>query len=103
MGKLQFDGDITIDEIFKDHKFEIYEIVLKSIKESYLKSEITELNVVKIYTQSKSHTINLARNKFIAILESCIEFFEPLEEYEKCQECIDLICEIELNLNKQNN
>jgi hypothetical protein len=92
--KLHFEGDVTIDQLFNDYKTEIYDNVLASIKENYKKDEMDEINVVKISTQSKEYLINLTRDKFVAMLERCISYFEPLEEYEKCQDCIDIIDEI---------
>lgn len=92
--KLLFNDDIAIDQIFNDYKMEIYRNVLYSIKENYKKDEIIEVNVVKISTQSKEYSINLTRDKFIVSLNKCISFFEPLEEYEKCQECINIINDI---------
>jgi hypothetical protein len=91
MRKLQFTGDMTIDQIFADYKREIYDSVIKSIQENYLESEIDEINVVKISIQSKDYSINLTRDKFIASLNRCITFFEQSEEYEKCQVCVNMI------------
>lgn len=101
MNNLQFDGDVTIDQIFEDHKREIYDNVIRSIKESYLKSEIEEINVVKITIQSKDYSLNLTRDKFIASLNRCIAFFEETEEYEKCQVCVNMIRDINNEKNKQ--
>lgn len=95
MTTLQFKGNITIDDIFKDYKEEIYRSVLKSIKENYLNNEINEIIVVKINTQSKEYSINLTRDKFVLTLNKCIEFFVELELYELCQECLNIIKEIE--------
>ena len=92
--KLHVKDDIDIDQLFSEYKLEIYSSVLDSIKENYRKDEIEEINVVKISTQSKEYSINLTRDKFIASLNRCISFFEPMEEYEKCQECINIINDI---------
>lgn len=95
MTTLQINDDMTIDDIFNDYKKEIYESVLKSIKENYRNREIKEINVVKINTQSKIYSINLSKGKFVTILNKCIDFFIELEMYELCQECVDIIQEIE--------
>ena len=95
MEKLQFSGSSDIDQIFEDYKNEIYHVALKSIQENYKELEIDEINVVKISTDLKDYSINLTRDKFIPTLNRCIEFFEPLEDYEKCQICVDIINEIE--------
>jgi len=102
MNKFQFEGDNTIDLIFDSHRRIIYDNVLIAIKKNYLKSEITEIHVVKITTHSETHSISLTRDKFITSLYDCIKFFEVIEEYETCQECVDIIEEIEGNLNKIN-
>lgn len=94
MRKLQFTGDATIEEIYEIHKRDIYNNVLKLIKENYQNLEINEIDVVKISTQSKDHVITLTRDKFIASLNRCITFFEQTEEYEKCQVCVNMINEI---------
>ncbi len=93
MRKLKFSGEITIDDIFQDYKIEIYDNILNSIKENYKKDEISDLNVVNITINSKEHIWNLSRDNFIVILNKCIDFYQSpdLEEYEKCQECLDII------------
>jgi len=101
MRKLQFTGDVTIDQIFEDYKREIYDNVIKSIQENYMHYEIDEINVVKITVQSKDYSINLTRDKFIASLNRCISFFEETEEYEKCQVCVNMITDIDNKKNKQ--
>lgn len=100
MRKLQFNGDATIEEIYEVHKREIYNNVLTLIKKNYRNLEINEISVVKISTQSKDHVITLTRDKFTPILNRCISFFEKLEEYEKCQVCVNIINDIK-NVKKQ--
>ena len=101
MRKLQFTGDVTIDQIFEDYKREIYDNVINSIQENYMNYEIDEINVVKISVQSKDYSINLTRDKFITSLNRCISFFEETEEYEKCQVCVDIITNIDNKKNKR--
>lgn len=93
MRKLQFSGEITIDEILQDYKIEIYDNILSSIKENYKKNEISDINVVNITINSKEHVWNLSKDSFILILNKCIDFYKSpdLEEYEKCQECLNII------------
>lgn len=107
MMPLEFNGDFTIEQIFIDYKKEIYKNVLKSIKENYRKLEKNKINVVEIHIHTNTggsytkkidkYKIDLSRNKFIVTLNSCIEFFEGLEEYELCQECLNIINEIQNN------
>ena len=92
--KLHVSEDVTIDQLFSDYKSEIYVNVLESIKENYKKSEIKEIKVVKISTKSEEYSIDLARDKFTTVLKRCISHFESLEDYEKCQECMDIIKDI---------
>jgi len=94
MRKIQFTGDATIEEIYEVHKREIYNNVLTLIEKNYKNLEINEINVVQISTQSKDHVIALTRDKFTPILNRCISFFEKLEEYEKCQVCVNIINDI---------
>jgi len=100
MKNLQFTGDETLDQILEDNKREIYNSVIRAIKENYHKREIHEINVVKITIQSKNYSINLTRDKFIASLNRCILFFKDIEEYEKCKDCVDIINNINNELKK---
>lgn len=98
---IRLQEDISINQILKDYESEIYDSILNSVKENFKKSEKSEVNVVNITTQTRNYTINLTREKFIKWLNKCIAFFETLEEYEKCQECVNIIKEIENNDKKQ--
>jgi hypothetical protein len=91
MKTLRFSGDIGLDEVFTRHKIEIYDNLLKSIKENYQDSKHSEVTVVRISINSTDYTINLAREKFISGLEGAISFYEACEEYEKCAECLKII------------
>lgn len=107
---MEFNGDFTIEQIFADYKKDIYKNVLASIKENYQKCEKGKINVVEILVHTNAsgvlgkkidkYKIDLSRDKFIATLKSCIEFFEGLEEYELCQECLNIINEINNKKNK---
>ena len=98
---IKLQEDVSIKQILKDYEIAIYNNILNSVKENFRKSEISEINVVNITTQSVNYTINLSKDKFIKWLNKCISFFESLEEYEKCQECVNIIHEIENNENKK--
>ena len=98
MKNIHLNGDFEIEEIFESYRKEIYENILTSIKENYLNSEIKEVKVVKISTISKDYNINLSRDRFIDSLNKCIAFFEEIEYYELCQECVNIINDIK---NKQ--
>tara|TARA_B100000287_G_C20602442_1_gene768662 strand:- start:736 stop:1053 length:318 start_codon:yes stop_codon:yes gene_type:complete len=93
MQKLNFSGEITIDQIFQDYKKEIYDNILKSIKDNYKKDEILEINVVNITINGKEHIWNLKKDQIVSLLNRCIDFYKSpdLEEYEKCQICLDII------------
>ena len=98
MKTLKFQGEIGLDDVFNRHKIEIYDNLLKSIKEHYLDLNNTEVTVVKISINSMDYTINLPREKFVSGLEGAISFYESCEEYEKCAECLIII----KALNKKN-
>lgn len=97
MKTLRFSGDIGLDEVFTRHKIEIYDNLLKSIKENYQNSKNSEITVVKISINSTDYTINLSREKFISGLEGAISFYESCEEYEKCAECLKIINALKKN------
>ena len=94
MTSLKFNGDITLDEVFNTNKSIIYDSVLKRIQESYSDLKILEVKVITIEINDIEYSINLAREKFIGSLENAISFYVTLEEYEKCQLCVDIIAEI---------
>jgi len=93
MRKLNFTGEITIDQIFQDYKKEIYDNILKSIQDNYTKDEISEINVVNITINGKEHVWKLTKDKVVTLLNRCIDFYKSpeLEEYEKCQDCVNII------------
>jgi hypothetical protein len=97
MKTLKFKGDIGLDEVFNHHKIEIYDNLLKSIKDNYLDETSTEVTVVKISINLTDYTINLSREKFISGLEGAINFYEACEEYEKCAECLKIINALKKN------
>jgi len=100
MKSIHLDDDLEIDKIFEIYRKQIYENILNSIKENYLNGEIKEINVVTISTLSKDYRINLTRDKFISSLNKCISFFERIEHYELCQECLDIINDINSKKNQ---
>jgi len=103
MRKLNFTGEITIDQIFQDYKMEIYDNILASIQDNYTKDEISEINVVNITINGKEHIWKLTRDKVVTLLNRCIDFYKnpDLEEYEKCQTCVNIINNLSTNNKKQ--
>lgn len=98
---IKFNEDLSIESILKDYELEIYNSILNSIKENFRECEKSEINVVNISMQTLNYTVNLPRNKVVKWLNTCISFYEKLEEYEKCQECVDIIDEIQNNKTKK--
>ena len=90
------DGE-TLDDLFKNNEYEIYNQVFKSIKENYKNVSNKDINVISISTKDINYSINLKKEKFSSSLKKCIDFFEKIEEYEKCQECLNIINEIKVN------
>jgi len=90
------EGD-TLDDVFRDNEYEIYNQVLQSIKENYKGPVNRAIDVISISTKDIDYSISLNQEKFIPSLEKCIKFFEVIEEYEKCQECLDIIKELKKN------
>jgi hypothetical protein len=91
MKSLKFNGDITLDEVFNKNKAIIYDSVLEKIKDAYSDPNCLEVKVINIEINGVDYSINLARERFISSLENAIEFYVGLEEYEKCQLCVDII------------
>lgn len=98
MENLQF-GEITIDQLFDQHKKEVYENVIKSIEDCHEDCEITKINVVDIITNGKRTRIDLSRGKWINMLKSCEKYFKSIEDYRTCHRCIQLISALEENKN----
>lgn len=94
MASLKFDGDITLDQVFNSHKGIIYDHVLEKIKECYLDSTVNQVPIISIQINDVTNSINLSRDKFISGLENAIEYYVELEEYEKCQVCLNIINDI---------
>lgn len=90
MKSLKFNGDITLEEVFNEHKALIYDSVVSSIKENLSSSNLDEVPIICITINKIEYSINLGRDKFERSLSQAISFYEELEEYEKCQVCLDL-------------
>ena len=90
MKTLKFDQEIPINTILENHKFEVYESVLLAIKEYLQSPRKKEVKIINIIVKDMEYSINLNRNKFERSLDRACSFYESIEEYEKCQTCIDL-------------
>ena len=99
MASLKFTGEISLEEVYSQNRDLIYDSLVKSIQGVYLDPKINDIQVVKIEINNLEYSIKLDRNKFVVALENVIAFYEELEEYEKCQNCLDIITE----LNKKKN
>lgn len=94
MTSLKFKGDITLDEVFSRHRITIYDKLVQAIRGSYENEKIDEIKVINIEINNVEYSINLAKNKFISGLENAISFYEQIEEYEKCNGCLEIIKKI---------
>ena len=89
--------DIPIDQILKEYEYEIFNSALESMSKNYKNFDIEEINVINIRTESIDYNISLTRSKFKLWLNKCISFFETLEEYEKCQTCVEVLSYLNQN------
>lgn len=96
MSKLQFQGKLTVEELFVQYRWDIYTNIINSIKNNYKDPDIDQVEIVEIssFDDRPPTVIVLHRNKFEEWLNKCIEFFEDIEEYEKCQECVNILNDI---------
>lgn len=96
MVALEFTGNITLDEIFKQNRKLIYDQVYLSISKNLSSDGV---NVIKISINEIDYSIFLEKSKFIGALTNAIKFYESDEqqEYELCKKCIDLIAELKKN------
>lgn len=90
MKSLNFNGDITLEEVFNEHKSLIYDSVVSSITEHLSSTDTTDIPIIRITINKTEYSINLGRDKFERSLEQAISFYEELEEYEKCQLCLEI-------------
>jgi hypothetical protein len=103
MKSLKFNGDITLEEVFNEHKALIYDSVVHSIKENLSSSNSDDVPIIGITINQVEYSINLGRDKFDRSLAQAISFYEELEEYEKCQMCLTLKQELKKNKEKATN
>ena len=94
MTSLKFNGDITLEEIFDQHKLVIYDKIVESIFKNYKNKKVNEINVINITINDFEYSITLTRSKFINCLENAISAYEKIEQYEKCKECLEVVNEI---------
>lgn len=97
MKSLNFSGEITLEEVFNEHKSIIYDSVVTSIKENMLTQSEKDVPIIRITINKVEYSINLGRDKFERSLNQAIAFYEGLEEYEKCQDCLELKQKIKKN------
>lgn len=91
MASLKFNGEITLEEVFSQHKILIYDNVLSAIEKNYDDLKLNEIAIIKITINEVEYSIKLSREKYVGALESAILFYEKEEEYEKCQACLNII------------
>lgn len=97
MKSLNFSGEVTLEEVFNEHKALIYDSVVNSIKDHLFEAGDADVPIIRITINKIEYSINLGREKFERSLDQAIAFYEELEEYEKCQLCLDLKNEIKKN------
>jgi hypothetical protein len=90
MGTLIFNGEITLDQAFSQNKDIIYNKVFSEIEKHYLDAAINTVHIINISINENDYTINLPRTKFVSALNNARKFYEKIEDYEKCQVCVDI-------------
>lgn len=93
--------DVPIDDLLKHYEYDIFNSAFNSMRSHYKTFNGSELNVINIQTKTSHYSINLTRDKFKKWLNNCIKFFEDLEEYEKCKECLDILNYLNNNTKKK--
>lgn len=95
MTSLNVSGEnISLESVFSQHKRLIYDRVVEEISNNYKDESVDSIHIIKITINNTDNSVNLPRDKFISGLENAIEYFAELEEYEKCQQCLNIITEI---------
>lgn len=90
---LIFKGDISLYEAINSSLYDIYSYAIIEIKKNIdiNINELKEIKVVKIKINDTDFIISMNTYKILSILNDAMYFFESIEEYEKCQECLTLI------------
>jgi len=96
MQQLRFNGDITLEQVFSEYRTEIYDNLVQAIREN-LEEELDQVTVLVVGINSIDYTVNLTKDKFESSLKSAISYYEKLELYEKCEECLDLLNKLKNN------
>lgn len=94
MKRLEFCGDITLEEIYEQNKDVIYDQVIESISGVVdNEKELDRIEVMEFDRGGTLFTIDLKTYQFIPVLQSAIEYYaDPsVEKYELCKRCKDLI------------
>ncbi len=81
---------------FERYNFEIYHRILEGVKIVFDK-KIDVLEIVKIVNKNSGNTmiISVEKENWKNHLESCLKFFESIEEFEICKKIITLKANIQ--------
>jgi hypothetical protein len=79
---------MTLYEFLNDNQTKINDVTLEAIKKC-LDSDLDELTFMKVKPDNQIYTIR--RPAFKKFLNSAISYYEEVEMYEKCSECVDLL------------
>lgn len=96
MKKLEFLGEITLEEIYEQNKELIYSSFITEIQKVANDLSIKRIEVMEFKKNGVKFAIDLKRDQFNSALNSAIDFFIEVESYEKCKECKDLINELNM-------
>lgn len=91
MIKLNYEGEIKLDEIFRQNKIAIHDVAVASIEKSWQDESVVEVEIVTIKINAVEYKIWISRNKYLVGLYAALKAYEEEELYEKCQSCFRLI------------
>jgi len=78
----------NIYEFQNENKLTIHELTIQAIRECIV-SDLDELQFMKIMPTNTIFTVK--RHLFKDSLDKAISYFESIEMYEKCPECVELL------------
>lgn len=84
--------EITLYEFLNQNQSKINDITLQAIRKC-LDSDLQHLDFMKIKPDGQVYTIK--RTSFKKFLQSALSYYESVEMYEKCSECVELLKEID--------
>lgn len=91
MIKLEFQGNISIEEIFNTYQSLIFKEIIVSLEKHLSKARCEKFVVMQIIINQSPLSIELSPSYFREVVMKSKKIFLELEEYELCIKCDQLM------------